>query len=56
MTKHYNVSVNLSNLQLNKLSFAIKNATEVTIRLSPSMIGANKTNFLHDFLLADWQL
>ena len=45
--------VNLSNLQLNKLKLAIKNETEVVLRLLSNMIGNSddKTNFSHKLLL-----
>ena len=43
------------NSQLNKLKSAIKNDTEVILRLSPNMIGDSnsKTNFSHKLLLTD---
>ena len=47
------MNVNLSNLQLNKLKLAIKNETEVVLRLLSNMIGDSddKTNFSHKLLL-----
>ena len=47
------MNVNLSNLQLNKLKLAIKNETEVVLRLLSNMIGNSddKTNFSHRLLL-----
>ena len=47
------MNVNLSNLQLNKLNLAIKNETEVVLRLLSNMIGNSddKTNFSHKLLL-----
>ena len=47
------MNVNLSNLQLNKLKLAIKNETEVVLRLLSNMIGNSddKTNFSHKLLL-----
>ena len=39
MTRYNRVNVKLSNSQLNKLKSAIKNQTDVVIRLSPNMIG-----------------
>ena len=56
---HYNrVNVKLSGSQLNKLKAAIKNETEVVLRLSPNMIGDSndKTNFPHELLLTDKQV
>ena len=43
----------LSNSQLSKLKSAIKNETEIVLRLSSNMIGNNETNFPHEFLLTD---
>ena len=56
MTKYNNLNVKLSNSQLNKLKSAIKNETEVVLRLSSNMIGNNETNFLHKLLLTDRQV
>ena len=39
MTQYNRLNVKLSNSQLNKLRAAIKDETEVIIRLSPNMIG-----------------
>ena len=43
----------LSNSQLSKLKSAIKNETEIVLRLSSNMIGNNETNFPHELLLTD---
>ena len=53
---HNSLNVKLSNLQLNKLKFAIKNESEVVLRLSANMIGDDETNFLHKLLLTDRQV
>ena len=45
------LNVKLSNSQLNKFKSAIKNETEVVLRLSSNMIGDNETNFPHKLLL-----
>ena len=45
MTKYQNISVKLSNSRLEK------NATEVTLRLSPNMIGNIETNVSHKLLI-----
>ena len=45
MTQYNSLNVKLSNSQLNKLKSAIKNESEVVLRLSLSMIGDNETNF-----------
>ena len=41
MTQYNSLNVKLSNSQLNKLKPAIKNETEVILRLSLNMIGDN---------------
>ena len=51
MTQYNSLNVKLSNSQLNKLKSAIKNETEVVLRLSSNMIGNNETNFPHEILL-----
>ena len=51
MTQHNSINVKLSNSQLNKLKSAMKNETEVVLRLSSNMIGDNETNFPHKLLL-----
>ena len=58
MTQYNRSNVKLSNSQLNKLKFAIKNETEVVIRLSPNMIGDSndKTNVPHELLLTERQV
>ena len=53
MTQYNSLNVKLSNSQLNKLKSAIKNETEVVLRLSSNMIGNNETNFPHNLLLTD---
>ena len=47
MTQYSSLNVKLSNSQLNKLKSAIKDETEVVLRLSSNMIGDNETNFSH---------
>ena len=56
MTQYNNLNVKLSNSQLNKLKSAIKNETEVVLRLSSNMIGDNETNFPHKLLLTNRQV
>ena len=53
MTQYNSLNVKLSNSQLNKLKSAIKNETEVVLRLSSNMIGNNETNFPHELLLTE---
>ena len=58
MTQYNRVNIKLSNSQLNKLKSAIKNETDVIIRLSPNMIGDSneKGNFPHKPLLTNRQV
>ena len=49
MTQYNSLNVKLSNSELNKLNSAIKNGTEVVLRLSSNMIGDDKTNFLINY-------
>ena len=56
MTQYNSLNVKLSNSQLNKLKSAIKNETEVVLRLSSNIIGDKKTNFPHKLLLTNRQV
>ena len=56
MTQYNSLNVKLSNSQLNKLKSAIKNETEVVLRLSSNMIGDSETNFPHKLLLTNRQV
>ena len=56
MTQYNSLNVKLSNSQLNKLKSAIKNETEVVLRLSLNMVGDDETNFPHKLLLANRQV
>ena len=58
MTQYNKTNIKLSISLLNKLKSAIKNETEVIIRISPNMIGNSngETNFLHELLLTDRQV
>ena len=58
MTQYNSLNVKLSNSQLNKLKSAIKNGTDVILRLSSNMIGNsdNETNFPHKLLLTNRQV
>ena len=60
MTQYNSLNVKLSNSQLNKLKSAIKNETDVILRLSSNMIGNStelhsddETNFPHKSLLTN---
>ena len=56
MTQYNTLNVKLSNSKLNKLNSAIKNQTEVVLRLSSNVIGDNETNFPYELLLTDRQV
>ena len=58
MTQHSSLNVKLSNSQLNKLKSAIKNGTDVILRLSSNMIGNSddEANFPHKSLLTNRQV
>ena len=56
MTQYNSLNVKLSNSQLNKLKSAIKNETEVVLRLSSNLIGDNETNFPQKLLLTNRQV
>ena len=58
MTQYNNLNVKLSISQLNKLNFAVKNKTEVLLRLSSNMVGnlGDETSFLHKLLLINRQV
>ena len=58
MTQYNSLHVKLSNSQLNKLKSAIKNETDVVLRLSSNMIGDSddETNFPHKLFLISRQV
>ena len=56
MTHNNSLNINLSNSRLNKLKSAIKNKTEIVLRLSSNMISDDETNFLHKLLLTNRQV
>ena len=56
MTQYNSLNVKLSNPQLNELKSAIKNESEVVLRLSSNIIGDNETNFPHKLFLTDRQV
>ena len=51
MTQYNSLNVKVSNSQLNKLKSAIKNESEVVLRLSSNLIGDNESDFPHKVLL-----
>ena len=56
MAQYNGLNVKLSNSQLNKLKPAIKNKTEVVLRLSSNIIGDNETSFPRELLLTNRQV
>ena len=58
MTQYNSLNVKLSNTQLNKSKLAIKNKTEVMLRLSSNMAGNSndETNFRLKLLLTNIQV
>ena len=58
MNQYNNLNVKLSNTQPNKLKSALKNGTDVILRLSSNMIGNsdNEGNFSHKLLLSNRQV
>ena len=58
MTQYNSLNVKLSNSQLNKLKSAIKNESDVVLRISSSMVGNSNdnTNFPHKLLLTNRQV
>ena len=58
MTQYNSLNVKLSNSQLSKLKSAIKNETDVVLRLSSNMIGNSNdnTSFPHELLLTNRQV
>ena len=58
MIQYNSLNGKLSNSQLDKLTSAIKNETEIVLRLSSNMIGNSddETNFPHELLLTNRQV
>ena len=56
MARYNSLNVKLSSSQLDKFKSAIKNETEVVLRLSSNMIGDNEANFPHQLLLTNTQV
>ena len=58
MTQYNSLNVKLSNSQLSKLKSAIKNETDVVLRLSSNMFGNSddNSNFPHELLLTNRQV
>ena len=56
MTQYNSLNVKLPNSQLVKLKAAIKNETDVVLRLSSNMIVDNESDFPHKLLLTNRQV
>ena len=56
MTQYNSLNVKLSNSELSKFKSAIKNETEVVLRILSNMIGDDETNFPHKLLLTNRQV
>ena len=56
MTQYNSLNVKPSNSQINKLKSAIKDETDVVLRLSSNIIGDNETKFPHKLLLTNRQV
>ena len=58
MTQYNSLNVKLPNTQLSKLKSAIKNETDVVLRISSNMVGnsGDNTNFPHELLLTNRQV
>ena len=58
MTQYNSLNVRLSNSQFNKLKSAIKNETDVVLKLSSNVISNSddETNFPHKLLLTNRQV
>ena len=58
MSQYNSLNVKLSNSQLSKLKSAIKNETDVALRISSNMVGNSNdnTNFPHELLLTNRQV
>ena len=58
MTQYNSLNVKLPNSQLNPLKLAIKNKTEVILKLTLNMIGNSDddANFSHKLLLSNRQI
>ena len=54
MIQYNSLNVKLSNSQPNRLKSAIKNESEVALRLSSNMVGDDETIFSHKLLLTNW--
>ena len=58
MTQYNTLNVKLSNPQINKLKFGIKNGTEITLKISSNVAGDSndENNFPYKLLLTNTQV
>ena len=58
MTEYKTLNEKLSNSQLNNVKSGVKNGTEVTLKLSPNIIGDSndENNFPYKLLLSNTQV
>ena len=56
MTQYNSLNEKLPNSQFNEFKSAIKNETEIVLRLSSNMIGDDRTNSPHKLLLTNRQV
>ena len=58
MTQYNTLNIKLSDLQLNKLKFGLKNGTEATLKLSSNVVGDpnDENNVLHVLLITNAQV
>ena len=58
MTQYNSLNVKLSNSQLNKIKYGIKNGAEVTLKLSTNVVGDSndENSFPYKFLLTNTQV
>ena len=59
MTQYSTLNIKLSNLQLNKLKYGIKDGTEVTLKITSIIVGGGSNddnNFSHKLLLTNTQV
>ena len=58
MTQYNTLNIKLSDLQLNKLKFGLKNGTEATLKLSSNVVGDpnDENNVLHVLLITNTQV
>ena len=56
MTQYNSLNIKLSTSHLNKLKSAMKNKTEIVLRLSSNIVGDDETNISHKLFLTNRQV